>query len=34
MADFANLVVGLDTSALKRGERDIQSFGGSAKKSF
>jgi TP901 family phage tail tape measure protein len=34
MADFANLVVGVDTSGLKRGERDIQSFGGSAKKSF
>jgi TP901 family phage tail tape measure protein len=34
MADFANLVIGVDTSGLKRGERDMQSFGGSAKKSF
>jgi tape measure domain-containing protein len=31
MADFANLVVGLDTSALKRGERDVKSFGKTSK---
>ena len=27
MADFANLVLGVDTSGLKRGERDLKSFG-------
>ena len=27
MADFANLVLGVDTSGLKRGERDLRSFG-------
>jgi TP901 family phage tail tape measure protein len=27
MADFANLVLGVDTSGLKRGERDLKQFG-------
>ena len=31
MADFANLVIGVDTSGLKRGERDVQSFGKTSK---
>ena len=31
MADFANLVIGLDTSGLKRGERDVKSFGKTSK---
>jgi tape measure domain-containing protein len=31
MADFANLVIGVNTSELKRGERDLQKFGTTAK---
>jgi tape measure domain-containing protein len=31
MADFANLVIGVDTSGLKRGERDVKSFGKTSK---
>jgi tape measure domain-containing protein len=31
MADFANLVIGVNTSDLKRGERDLQKFGTTAK---
>jgi tape measure domain-containing protein len=31
MADFANLVIGVDTSGLKRGERDVKNFGTTSK---